>query len=960
MRGRAVFLGLILTAMVVAALLGALAWRSRLDRQFELDLAVARKELVDGRHFTALERLQALASQRPESGEVQYLLGINALARGREDQAEAAWGKVRPGDSPHFGYAALHQAELDRKRGRLTRAEERLRAGLADPGSHRPRVRWALAQLLILEGRREEALRLLAEGIPEHPEPVQGLRDLAQIERESFPVESARNELDEAIRREPDDDRARLGRAHLALRAGQFDKAKALLDGCLKRRPDDVPCWELALDWGLETGAADVVALALSHVPISPKRLGRAQEIRAWAAQRLGDHDAEREALEAWSALEPSNPVPLERLAALAVKRGEPEKAAAYRDRRADLNVAIEAYLQSLVNADATSDPLGMLQRLEKLGWRTDLAYWSRLANRPPPPEPSLPPGETLAQAYPELLPLLGAVRPPDSPTATPTAGPRFAEITSSSGVDFVHRTGAGTLRPIPPVTMGGGVATLDYDGDGWLDLYLVQSGTFPPDRETATMGDRLHRNRGDGTFEDVTNTSGLSQFRGGYGHGVAVGDVDGDGHPDLFVTRWRAYALYRNRGDGTFEDVTERWGLAGDRDWPTSAAFADLDQDGDLDLYVCHYLQWDEADPRNCLDPADPSKYACSPRSFPALPDHLFRNDGGRFTDVTEASGIVDRDGRGLGVVASDLNGDGLVDLFVANDLSADNLWINRGNLTFEDRGLEAGVSGNESGGHQAGMGIACGDVDGDGLPDLAVTNFLGESTSLFRNLGGGSFADQSGPSGIRSASRFLLGFGASFLDADADGRLDLLTANGHVHDGRPNYPWKMPAQLLAGRPGARFEDVSPRAGDPFQVLHLGRGLATGDLDNDGRVDAVLVSLDEPVVLLRNVTESPGHFVTLSLEGTASNRDAVGAVVRADLGGGEVITGFRNGGGSYQSSCDPRIHLGLGQASRVDALEVRWPSGNVQRFGPLESGRGYRIREGDGEPTPLPGWETR
>ena len=365
-----------------------------------------------------------------------------------------------------------------------------------------------------------------------------------------------------------------------------------------------------------------------------------------------------------------------------------------------------------------------------------------------------------------------------------------------------------------------------------------------------------------------MTGPSGIGAMAGGYGHGVAVADYDNDGRADLFVTRWRSYALYRNRGDGTFEDVTERAGLAGDRDWPTSAAFADLDNDGDLDLYVCHYLAWDEDDPRTCADPKDPTVYNCSPRDFEALPDHVFRNDGGRFVDVTAEAGIVDRDGRGLGVVAADLDDDGRVDLYVANDMTANFLFRNRGGFRFEEAAMAAGAAANANGGYQAGMGVACGDLDGDGRPDLAVTNFFGESTTFFRNLGGGAFGDHTAAIGLAAPSRYLLGFGVVFLDANDDGRLDLMTANGHVHDGRPQFPFAMPAQLLIGGAGGRLTDVSSEAGPPFQVLRMGRGLASGDLDNDGRVDALLLGQNEPLAYFHNRTEAAGHSVTFALEG--------------------------------------------------------------------------------------------
>ena len=536
--------------------------------------------------------------------------------------------------------------------------------------------------------------------------------------------------------------------------------------------------------------------------------------------------------------------------------------------------------------------------------------------------------------------------------------GLAFTDDAEAVGLRFVYDNAETALHQLPEPS-GGGVAVLDYDGDGWLDVYCVQGGPFAPlsDRgsQPASPGDRLFRNRGDGTFEDVTDRSGIGRFPRGHGHGVAVGDVDGDGHADLFVTRWRSYALYRNRGDGTFEDVTDRSGLGGRRDWPTSAALADLDGDGDLDLYVCHYAAWDLDHPRICRDLKTQAYLNCNPLDAEALPDHLFRNDGGRFVDVTAESGIVDGDGRGLGVVAADLDGDGRIDLFVANDSSANFLFHNLGGMRFEEVGHLAGVAGNASGVYQAGMGAAAGDLDGDGLIDLAVTNFYGESTSFFRNLGGGVFTDATASIGLAVASRRLLGFGLGLLDADNDGRLDLASANGHVNDLRPNYPYRMPAQLLLNGADGRLRDVSDRAGTPWQVLRMGRGLAVGDLDNDGRQDVLILSHNQPLAYFHNRTEG-GRFLTLRLEGRQSNRDAVGAKV-AVVSGGRNRVAWRVGGGSFQSASDPRLHFGLGTADRIDRVEIVWPSGRVDRHRGLKPNTGYLLREGDDLAKPLLGF---
>jgi hypothetical protein len=560
----------------------------------------------------------------------------------------------------------------------------------------------------------------------------------------------------------------------------------------------------------------------------------------------------------------------------------------------------------------------------------------------------------------------------PAAGARSPARGPgrvAFTDDAEVAGLRFRFDNGATPARQIPE-TMSGGVGLLDYDGDGWLDVYLVQGGPFPPPGTAAgarggengraalpPSGDRLFHNRGDGTFEDATAATGIAKLAQGYGHGVAVGDYDNDGRPDLFITRWRAYALYRNQGDGTFRDVTQAAGLGGDRDWPTSAAFADLDGDGDLDLYVCHYLKWDAEHPRICFDEEKKRNTYCAPQKFRHLPDHLFRNDRGRFVDVTKEAGINDWHGQGLGVVAIDLDDDGRIDLFVANDQSPNFFFRGRGGLKFDEAAETSGLACNCNGGVQAGMGVACGDLDGDGRPDLAVTNFYNESTTFYHNLGGGIFTDHTGAVGLAVPTRYRLGFGTAFLDADNDGHVDIAIANGHVDDFRPEVPYAMPAQLLLGSPSGELCDASDRAGPPWQIPRVGRGLTAGDLDNDGRSDLLLVAQDGPLAYFHNRTAG-GHAVTLRLEGTASNRDAVGARVTI-IAGGRRRVAWRFGGGSYQSASDSRLHFGLGDAKVIEALEVAWPSGRRDRFGPLATDAGYLIREGSA-PTPLAGFPRR
>jgi hypothetical protein len=346
-----------------------------------------------------------------------------------------------------------------------------------------------------------------------------------------------------------------------------------------------------------------------------------------------------------------------------------------------------------------------------------------------------------------------------------------------------------------------------------------------------------------------------------------------------------------------------------------------------------------------------------CDPRAFPALPDHVFRNDGGRFIDVTVQAGIVDRDGRGLGVVAADLDDDGKVDIFVANDVSANHFFRNLGGFRFSEQAAEAGLSASAEGAFLAGMGIACGDLDGDGRLDLAVTNFLNQATTLYHHHGGGVFSDRSPATGLAAATRPFLGFGLAAVDANNDGRLDLVQANGHVSDFSPSFPYEMRAQLLLGDASGRFRDVSEWAGPPWQVLRLGRGLAVGDVDNDGRMDVLIVGQGAPLALLRNQpAPTAGHFLTLALEGVASNRDGVGAKVMVTAGG-QIQVAARFGGGSYLSASDPRLHFGLGAARRADRVEVHWPSGRRDTYEGLAADAGYRLREGDAMPRSLAGW---
>ncbi|WP_197446536.1 FG-GAP-like repeat-containing protein [Tautonia plasticadhaerens] len=956
------------------------------DRRDAAASEAAGRAMAAGRFEEARGLLAALLDRRPDRADVAYRLGACEANLGDVEAALDAWALV-PEDSGLGPRAALDRARLALEHGRLAEAERSLDAiaGRRDEvGAEAIRM---TQQLLLFSGRSdrlphwfERQWRTARDRGPRASAEI--LRSHWLAETQPLPIAAVRERLDRHYREAPGDDRVWLGLADLARRSGRLDEADSWLDRCEARRPDDPDVLLARLEWALVAGRPGEADRVLAGIPADRVDSPRGASIGARLASIRGDAEAERAALERRVELEPGDAAAWGRLADLAARPGAgDDRRSRLRERKAEIDRLKDEYAK-LMGALAAGGPppsaeLARLaeslgRRFEAEGWWTirvlddpgDLdarAALDRLRSLPGPSTPGA--GTTLA----DLIP---GARPADSPSPVGSPGdlppiPSFRDEAATSGLAFVYENDQTPERRLPE-TMGGGLGLLDYDGDGWVDVYCVQGGRFPGGSASAGGGDRLFRNLGEGTFEDVTDASGISGFPRGFGHGVAVGDFDDDGDPDLFVTRWRSYALYRNEGDGTFADATEEAGLGGDRGWPTSAAFADLDDDGDLDLYVCQYVRWDPETDAPCPDPNSPGRFMyCVPRRFESEPDRVFRNDGGRFVDVTEQAGIVDPDGRGLGVVAADLDGDDRIDLYVANDMTADLLFCNLGGFRFEQVGELAGVGSNADGGYQAGMGVACGDLDGDERPELLVTNFYGESTSAFRNLGGGQFAYASGDLGLAAPTRFVLGFGLALLDANNDGRLDVAQANGHVNDFRPGTPYAMPAQLFLGMGDGRLAEVSDRAGQCWSVERVARGLAVGDLDNDGWQDVLILSQAGPLAFLRNLgttdgAGSAGRYLTLKLEGTRSNRDAVGARVRVSASG-RTQARHRLGGGSFLSANDGRVHVGLGPvpAGEPVSVEVRWPGGRVDRFDDLRPDAAYRLVEGESVARPLEGWST-
>jgi enediyne biosynthesis protein E4 len=540
--------------------------------------------------------------------------------------------------------------------------------------------------------------------------------------------------------------------------------------------------------------------------------------------------------------------------------------------------------------------------------------------------------------------------------TATPPrpdAAPPFVDGTAASGLAFQHVNGA-TGQKFMQETLGSGLCVFDYDGDGRPDVFFVQSGALPGYQSARPPRCALYRNLGGGHFSEVTAAAGV----GGpdrYGFGCSAADIDGDGDRDLYVTYYGPNVLYRNNGDGTFTDVTAAAGV-GDPLWGASAGFADADGDGDLDLYVANYVDFRMDNNLYCGENRPGYRTVCHPRNYDSQPDRMYRNRGdGTFEEVAARVGMEDRTGKGLGVVWGDYDGDGDQDLYVANDDTPNFLYRNRGDGTFTEVGDLAGVSLSEDGIPQAGMGTDMADYDGDGRLDIFVTNLAEETNELYHNDGHGVFSDRTFVSGLGGASLLSLGFGTFFFDPDRDGDLDLFVANGHIIDNIGLYSdtitFRQPAGLYRNDGHGRFT-LDPAAGPTFSTPYVGRGAVPFDVDDDGDEDILMSQNNGPAVLMLNRYDGPGHWIAVTLRGRPPNGDAIGAAVVVEAAGRRWLRYARTAM-SYQSQGDPRLHFGLGAASAIDRITVRWPGRQgfeeefsgvpIDRYVTLEQGRGRR-----------------
>ena len=526
---------------------------------------------------------------------------------------------------------------------------------------------------------------------------------------------------------------------------------------------------------------------------------------------------------------------------------------------------------------------------------------------------------------------------------------PNFTDVTAAAGIEFRHINGAGGKKYVIE-TVGAGGGFFDYDGDGRLDIYLINGAATPGVHYEMPPRNALYQNQGNGTFVDVTAMAGVGDT--GYGMGMAVGDYDNDGDLDLYVGNFGPNTLYQNQGDGTFVDVTATAGV-GDERWASSCAFSDVDLDGYVDLYAANYHNFSYDNHRVCAEGGSGLQLYCGPEAFDGVADVLYRNQGdGTFVDITEQAGLYSAEGKELGVVFGDVDLDGDPDLYLANDKTLNFLYVNDGKGVFAESGLLAGTAYNEDGDVEAGMGVDMGDYDNDLYPDLFVTNFQWETNTLYKNLGDDTFIDETFLAGLGKGSIPYLSWGTRFFDVDNDGDRDIFVANGHLEsdvEAYENTTFAQRNQLFLNVGDGRFDEYKPAAGTALALQKVSRGAAFGDYDDDGDIDVLVTNVNDAPTLLRNDGANKGHYVQLRLVGSKSNAAAIGA--RVEVYAGALIQSDEvRSGSSFLSQSDLRLHFGLGDAKGVEKAVVYWPSGLVEEFASIAVDKETLLREGSGQ----------
>ncbi|MGE0606959.1 MAG: FG-GAP-like repeat-containing protein [Pirellulales bacterium] len=924
--------------------------------------------LLAGDHEQAGKLAARALSQNPSSNDALLLAGQAALGTEQFAAAAAYFNRIPPSD-PRFSDAQCSAGDAWSKLGHSQQAEASyLRAQAAQPDSVQAAGR--LADLYSIEGRSWESRPPLTTLLKDGNASFTELVALAHAERFAGP----RAELERFAAHSPDDAAPLVGLAILEYRASHAAEAERLLRQAV------------AIDAGTLQGQAQlgwIIALRNDDTAWRAWHAACPESVfahpLAWTVRGmwLDEHGQTAAALRCFleaAARDPDALVAHLRAAQSLASLGQDAAAEVFQQRAADLLVlqqTAEVLMRDpLQRATAINNMAAAMHRLGR--FREAIAWYELLVREQPSHSAARQALQTLRAASPLDPPrhLAGplAVQPlvrlddfplPQAASFTVSAGTRpastdqqhvtFADQAEQAGIDFRYYADNAAQRPERFLrdTLGGGVATFDYDGDGWPDLYFAQGGDWSANARLTAWRDRLYRNVAAAAV-DVTQSAGLGDDR--YSGGVAAGDLDNDGFADLYVANLGVNRLYRNNGDGTFQDITEESGI-GQFDWTVSCLLADLNGDSIPDLYDATYAGGD-AQERSC------QPLACAPRVFPALQDRLWLASGdGRFHECGQSAGIHAVDGLGLGVLAADMEGAGRLSLFVANDQTPNYWFVNQtpragGPPRFVDRGVLAGLAVDGGGRPQACMGIAAADADGDGTLDLFVTNFEQEPNTLYLNQGDGeTFADATARAGLREPSLPMLAFGTQFLDADLDGRPDLLVTNGHVHDMRPQGGvFQMRPQFFQNLGQGRFVELPAEALGPFFIgNYLGRGLARLDWNRDGREDAAISHIDAPAALLANTTQTAGHFLALQFRGVQSARDPIGVTVRVTAGG-RVRFAQLTAGDGYMASNQRQLVFGLGSLTQAEEITVRWPSGHLQTFGNTPADTAWILVEGSQE----------
>lgn len=957
---------------VIAVGMTAISFLRTPARTSDSLLEEARLNLARGDYGRAEEIARQAATGSNPSSWALIVAAEAALKTNRFADALDYYQRVPRLTSEASESADFGVAEMLCHLGRISESETQLQQLLAKNPAHKL-AHLRMAFLLNITGRRWQAQPHLLYLVQNRAATVEHLLLLGNSQRQ---IED-RALLDATAHQFPNDPLPKLGAARLALSLNRPVEARALLKQVLSVRPDEL---EAVVRWGqllLDESDSRLFEQWSEKLSADVERHPDVWMLRGQFAQACNKPEVAVRCF--WEAVrrDPDHLAACHQLGRILTQLGKSQLATPFLER-ADILQRLASILDDLFHHRDHVESMRRAAILTKqLGRLWEAASWSSIALSI---NPELPWAfEILQEVTPQLhadlpqtAPALDPARQIDltrfplpsrnSPTieipsnstqddSKPSARTqiRFSNEAIPLGINFTYENAADDATPGARIfeTTGGGVGVVDYDRDGWPDLYFTQGGADPSLGSAGTATDRLFRNRAD-RFDDVTDRSRLGDCD--FSQGVAVGDFDNDGFPDLYVANLGQNRLYKNQGDGTFVDVTVAAGIV-ESWWTTSCLIADLNGDGLPDLFDVNYAAGEQLLTKICEKQG--VIRSCSPRAFDAAPDNVWLNQGdGSFRNLTQEAGVEVPNGLGLGIVAMDLEGEGRLSLFVANDEVPNFLFVNttssRDELRFDERAMLSGVAVDADGKSQACMGVAAGDADRDGLLDLFVTNFYQESNTLYRQISRGQFADVTRTARLRDPSFPMLGFGTQFLDADQDGWEDLIVTNGHIDDlASIGEPYKMPTQFFRNLGQGRFEE-SPavQLGPFFQEPHLGRGLARVDWNRDGRDDFAVSHLKEPAGLLTNQTPTPGHFLSLQLCGTQSSRDAIGATVEITVAGQKIVKQLTAGDG-YHASNERRLLFGIGEATRVEQLSIRWPSGVFQSWSDIPAGTFATLVEG-------------